>query len=143
MSWLDSLKLKLGFQPQPYRFHIPEKKKEYVVRVNNPDGRSPYLSHIAFHYPKMGYVQMPGYRSNLDLSRFTKKDDGMGLFGLWRAMGQPLSILQYAEKDSVYCLIEVRRDEMVVIDKGREVKFPRGNVLYSGDCPKLWGTYTD
>ncbi|GAB4042263.1 hypothetical protein GCM10028774_53790 [Spirosoma jeollabukense] len=61
----------------------------------------------------------------------------MGLFGLWRGMGQPLSMLQYAEANSVYCLIEVRRDEMEIINKGREVKFSRGNVLYSGGFPEI------
>ncbi|MCK9569439.1 hypothetical protein M0R72_10915 [Candidatus Pacearchaeota archaeon] len=96
---------------------LPDGEKALVIRTCNQDG----TSHNGFVWPKSGYVECPDWN--------TEPRCGNGLHGLLWGKGN-WSLLD--RDNPLWQICEVLLSEVVWID-GDKVKFPRCNILYTGN----------
>ena len=94
-----------------------KKGKVLILRTSNADG----TSHGGFVWPKKGHVEAPDWKPT--------KECGNGLHGAQKGVGD--SSLFNWSPDALWQIVEV--DEATIIDLGGKVKFPAGNVIYTGD----------
>src|ERR1019366_2841768 len=80
-------------------------------------------SHDGFQWPKEGIVSAPDWTP--------APKCGTGLHGwLW---GQGDYSLRNQDEERIWLVVKVDADKIVKIDNGEKVKFPTGEVVYSGN----------
>ena len=91
----------------------------YVLRTCNAD----LTSRCGFQWPEKGAVSCPDWNSTPCC--------GNGLHGLLWGEGNG-GLLDWSE-DAKWLVVRVLADEIVKIDDGEKVKFPRGEVVFCGE----------
>ena len=98
----------------------PKENHSYILRASGKDG----ISKNGFKYPNLGLVECPDWKAT--------ESCGNGLHGwLWGVGDYSLS-----DHKPLWQVIEVADSDIVQL--GNKVKFPKGDVLYSGS---LGGAY--
>ncbi len=98
----------------------PKEKHSYILRVSGKDG----ISKNGFKYPELGFVECPDWKP--------EPTCGHGLHGwLWGVGDYSVS-----DHKTLWQVIEVADSD--IVNLGNKVKFPKGEVLYSGS---LGGAY--